>query len=276
MKGLFILNADDFGMAKSRNQAIFDAHKKGFLKSTSICVNGEEFEEAAKIIIPQCPSLGVGVHLNIIEGKALIPNSSLTDGSGYFKPGFIQLLRRSGNKKFLQDVEAEFRAQIEMGLKCIKFDHADSHVHTHGIPNIFKIAAKLVKEYKLGGIRTQHEKRYMVPDSEKNITLAFPINRIKIFLLNTFTKGNRKYLDGLKTNDYIVGVGYTAMMNSMTVEYGLARAARAAKKLDRIVVEALFHPDGLRQNAEYQIPFDAKLEEKIKALGFEISNYSGI
>jgi len=274
MKRAFILNADDLGMSKTRNKAIFDACQKGFLRSSSICVNGDEFDDAVKNVIQKCPELGVGVHLNIIEGKALIPKSSLTDTFGNFRPGFIQLLLRSGNRKFLEDVKNEFRAQIEKGLKEVKFDHVDSHVHTHGIPEIFKITAALAKEYGIKGLRTQYEKPYVVPGSKKNFTPAFPVNRIKIHLLNTFTRRSRRFLGNFhKTNDFLIGVGYTGMMDSKTIEYGLEKLA---KRRESMIVEALFHPDAERQNGEYQIPFDLRLLEKIKALGFELTNYTGL
>ena len=270
----FILNADDLGMSKTRNKAILDACQKGFLKSTSLCVNGDEFDDAVKNVILRCPELGVGVHLNIIEGRALIQKSSLTNSIGNFRLSFIQLLLRSRNKKFLEDVEKEFRAQIEKALEKIKIDHLDSHIHTHGIPGIFKIVAALSKEYGIPCIRTQHEKHYIVPGNKNNITLAFAINQIKIFLLNTFTGENRKVLDcSHKTNDFLIGIGYTAMMDSRTIEYGLKKFIR---KDDDIVIEALFHPDANCQNDEYQISFNRELEKKIKTMGFTITNYSGL
>jgi hypothetical protein len=114
----------------------------------------------------------------------------------------------------------------------------------------------------------------MVPDAGKNLTIAFPVNRIKIILLNTFTKGNRKFLGSLKTNDFLVGVGYTAMMNAQTVEYGIRKAAKAGG--ENVVIEALFHPDSANQNGEYNIPFDQNLEAKIKEMGFKITNYAGL
>jgi predicted glycoside hydrolase/deacetylase ChbG (UPF0249 family) len=275
MKRFFILNADDLGMSKTKNKAIFDAYDRGFLKSASLCVNGDEFEDAVKNVISRCPDLGIGIHLNIIEGRALIPISSLTDSYGNFRLNFFQLLLRSINRNFLKDVENEFRAQIEKGLVYIKFDHVDSHVHTHGIPRIFKIAAALAKEYGIKGIRTQFEKRYMAP-GRKNINLAFFINRIKIILLNTFTRKNIKILDSFyKTNDFLIGVGYTAMMDSLTVEYGLRKLANV-KTGSRAIAEALFHPDSKCQNGEYNIPFDQELKEKINAMGYEITNYSEI
>ena len=278
MKRYFILNADDLGMSKTRNEAIHNACQKGFLRSASLCVNGDEYDDAVKNVINKCPLLGVGIHLNIIEGRALIPNSSLTDASGSFKPGFLRLLLKSGDKKFLADMENEFRAQIEKGLKDVKFDHVDSHVHTHGIPAIFNIAAALAKEYGIRGIRTKYEKRYTVPGGEKSLT-AFYVNRIKIFLLNIFTAKNKKLIDNFYiTNDFLIGVGYTAMMDSQTIEYGLKKLTGQKENTIKknMIVEALFHPDAEKQNAEYAIPFDTELPEKIKALGFEMTNYSGL
>jgi predicted glycoside hydrolase/deacetylase ChbG (UPF0249 family) len=49
---LCILNADDFGMSKTRNEAIGKGYKFGFLKSTSICTNGDEFDDAIRHILP--------------------------------------------------------------------------------------------------------------------------------------------------------------------------------------------------------------------------------
>ena len=268
----FILNADDLGMSKTRNKAIYNACKNSFLRSSSLCVNGDEFDDAVINVIEKCPELGIGIHLNIIEGKAIIPKSSLTDFSGNFKHSFIRILYESGNNKFLKDVENEFRAQIEKGLEVIKFDHIDSHVHTHGIPAIFKIAFNLAKEYGINGIRTQFEKRYKVPGNNRNLTFSFFVNRIKIFLLNAFTVKNKRVLgDFYGTNDFLIGVGYTAMMDSRTIEYGLKKLDKSKEK---IVVEALFHPDAQKQNDEYRIPFDFKLLESIKALRFELTNYS--
>ena len=63
----------------------------------------------------------------------------------------------SNDPKFLEQVEFEFRTQIETVMNYTKVDHIDSHVHTHAIPNIFKIVARLAKEYNIPYIRTQHE-----------------------------------------------------------------------------------------------------------------------
>ena len=276
----FILNADDFGMSGAFNRAVLEGYSSGILKSVSLTANGEAFEEASKKVIPACPGLGVGIHLNIIEGKSLcLDLDRLTDNNGNFNNSFGALLLKSLNTKdntFLEQVEKEFRAQIEEVLKYTKVDHIDSHVHVHAIPRIFDIVCKLAKEYGIKQIRTQFEKPYMIPDVHRHLNLKYPVNLIKVALLNFFTLINehtvKKY--ELSTNDYLIGVAYTSMMNSLAVSYGLM-----AVNQQEAVVEALIHPcrydDGTIDNhfAEFQITKNLKLKDKIEKLGFQITNY---
>ena len=148
----FILNADDFGMSKAHNRAVLVGYHNGFLSSASLCANGKAFNAGVNEIIPECPNLGLGVHLNIIEGRSLTKAPLLTNKRGKFNNGYLQLLLKSNDPKFLNEVEFEFRTQIETILNYTKVDHIDSHVHTHAIPNIFKITARLAKEYKVDGV----------------------------------------------------------------------------------------------------------------------------
>ena len=277
----FVLNADDFGMSEAYNRAILEGYSSGILKSASLVANGEAFEEAWKKVIPACPDLGVGVHLNIIEGKPLCLNlDKLTDADGNFNNSYVQILLKSLNKKdnlFMEQMEKEFRAQIEEVLRHTKVTHIDSHVHVHSIPPVFELVCKLAKEYRIKHIRTQFEKPYIIPDVNRHLTLKYPINLIKVALLDFFTVINRKKVHEyeLKTNDYLIGVAYTSMMNSLSVSYGLL----ALKNYENITAEALIHPcryeDGTIDNhfTEFQITKNMKLKDKIENLGFEITNY---
>ncbi len=277
----FILNADDFGMSEAYNRAILEGYSSGILKSASLVANGEAFEEAWKNVIPACPDLGVGIHLNVIEGKSLcLGLDRLTDEEGNFNNSYVQLLLKSLNKKdtaFMEQLEKEFRAQIEEVMKHTKVTHIDSHVHVHSIPAIFELVCKLASEYGIKQIRSQYEKPYIIPDVFKHLNLKYPVNLIKVMLLNFFTLLNESKVHKyqLNTNDYLIGVAYTSMMNSLTVSYGLM-----AIKYDRVTVEALIHPcryeDGTIDNhfAEFQITKNKKLKEKIEKLGYEITNYA--
>jgi predicted glycoside hydrolase/deacetylase ChbG (UPF0249 family) len=265
----FILNADDFGMSKAFNKAVLDGYNHGFLTSASICANGQDFEPAVNEIIPECPNMGIGVHLNIIEGNSIQNNEKFTNN-------YLQLMCFANDKTFLNKTEKEFRLQIERVLKFSKVDHLDSHVHVHAIPKIFELTCKLAKEYGISQVRTQFEKFYFVPDIVKHLNIKYPPNILKVLLLNSFTFKNKELIAkyGLKTNDYIIGVGYTGLMDDKTIYHGLS-----AIEDDSVVIEALIHPCNYeKQNnsshqKEFMITQNMDLKDKIQRLGFEIVNY---
>ncbi len=265
----FILNADDFGMSNAFNKAVIDGYNKGFLSSASICANGEAFSPAINEILPDCPKLGLGVHLNIIEGNSLLSGEKFTNG-------YIELISLSKNTEFIAKVEKEFRLQIERVLTSAKIDHLDSHVHVHAIPEIFELTCKLAKEYGIKQVRTQNEKFYLTPDIKKHLNFKYPPNILKIILLKYFTLKNKETIKkyDLTTNDYIIGVGYTGMMDDKTIFSGLS-----AIKEENVTVEALIHPcnysDGSKNQhyTEFLITQNLDLKDKVQRLGFEIGNY---
>lgn len=267
----FILNADDFGMSNAFNKAVLDGYHNGFLTSASLCANGVAFSMAANEIIPECPELGVGVHLNVIEGNSLQDNTKFNDG-------YLKLIYLSNNPSFIEQLEKEFRLQIEQVMKYTKVDHLDSHVHVHAIPKIFELACKLAKEYGIKQVRTQFENFYIIPDIKKHLNIKYPPNILKVLLLNNFTIKNRELIKQyeLQTNDYIIGVGYTSMMDDKAILQGLS-----AIKEDS-VVEALIHPCCFAKDmpknhhqTEFMITQNMDLKDKIQRLGFEITNYRG-
>lgn len=274
----FILNADDFGLSQHHNQAVLEGYVNGFLTSASLCANGEAFESAIHDILPDCPNLGIAAHLNIMEGNALTNCSFLTDNYGKFCINYALLLLNRNNKTMLEQIETEFRAQIEKILQHTQIDHLDSHVHTHAIPEIFEITCKLAQEYNIKYVRTQFEELYFIPKLEKHLNISYPMNLLKIALLQNFTLKNRKTIDkfGLKTNDFILGVGYTGMMDSDAIEYGLKNIE------EECIVEALIHPCKYNSSIknshtkEFSITQNMTLKDTINRLGFEITNYKNL
>lgn len=235
----FILNADDLGLSINHNKAVKKGYVNGVLRNASLIVNCDAFNDVVDNVIRHCPKLNVAIHLNIMEGKSLTYCPSLTDKNGFFNKGYLYLILNQYNKKVQKQIENEFKAQIEKALQNgIEIKRMDSHVHTHAIPEIFKISCKLAKEYNIGYIRTQFEKPYLV--FPKCCNIKFLINIIKILILNFFTLINKKTLEkyNLEYNDYILGVGYTAMMNSKTVLEG----AKSLKNKDNKTIEIVIHP----------------------------------
>ena len=68
MDKFLIINADDFGLCKGVNSGIAEAHTKGILTSTTLMTNMPAAEEAVKIA-KGLLTLGVGIHLNLTEGR---------------------------------------------------------------------------------------------------------------------------------------------------------------------------------------------------------------
>ena len=276
----FILNADDFGLSKDLNRAVLEGYQAGLLKSASLVANGEAFDEAIEIIKNQCQELGVGIHLNVLEGKSLCSDlTTLTDSDNKFNNSFLQLFIKAYNTKekdFYTQLEREFRRQIETILSRTAVSHIDSHSHIHSIPKIFDMVCRLAKEYGIKQVRTHFEKPYIIPDFNKHLTWRYPKNILKTLMLGFFTIFNEATIHNyeLETNDYIVGLIYSTMMEAIAISYGIK-----AIKYDNITVEGIIHPcryeDGTINSHfdEFLLTKNKKLKDKIEQLGFEITNY---
>lgn len=277
-KKQLIFNSDDFGISKAVNEAIYKGFQEGILTSTCLLANGEAFEDAVLNYLPKMPEVGLGVHLNVIEAKTLTDfsrKSMLFDKNGNYNNGFIQLLIKSYNKKFMQEVEFEFRSQIEKILQYAKPDHINSHVHVHAIPRIFELTCKLAQEYDIPYVRTQYERFYFVPDIKKYLSPKFYINIIKLLLLNTFTIINQKTLKkyGRKSCNYFNGVLYTGFMDKNTVKYGILNSLKGKENVTEIIVHPTVDPEKKSNFVEFQTIIDKKLISEVSDMKADLKNY---
>lgn len=276
-----IINADDFGLSKGNNEAIKQGFLSGVITSTSLLTNTEGFINATEEILPQISDIDLGFHFNLMEGKSLTKSPLLSNADGTFNNSYGQLILKSTQKDFLNAIEAEFRLQIEKMLKYAQPSHVDSHVHTHAIPNIFKLVSKLAQEYGIKYIRTQKELPYFV--AEKSFNTKFALNIIKNILLNTFTAENVNLLknNNFKTNDYFIGVLYTGFMDEKAILEGLKKIEK-----DNSVTEIIFHPyialedtdkKGKEANIrEFLITQNTSIRKQIEETGFNFTNYGDL
>jgi predicted glycoside hydrolase/deacetylase ChbG (UPF0249 family) len=137
MKKRLIINADDFGLSHGITDGILLTHRKGLLTSTSLLVNQPATEYAVRRA-PEVSNLGVGIHLNLTEGKPVLPKDkvpTLVNAAGEFiGPSDMgrRLLRWEASPR---EIEAEFRAQIQqMKSLGLQPTHADSHHRIHMYP----------------------------------------------------------------------------------------------------------------------------------------------
>ncbi len=242
-----IIEADELGLTESFNQGILQAYNEGILQSACLRTNGSAFDNAINQVIPQCPGLGIGLHLNLVEGygdaKYAPTHSSLYDISGKYKNTFVKLLIRCymNDQRLLNEIKQDYRLQIEKVLATgIKLDHINSHQHSHIIPKIFRIVCELANEYDIPYVRLPKEIHYSCGNFSPYAPGWYYLNVLKLMTVNLFANRNKATaIDiGVKTNDYFLGVTYTGHMNITTVENGLAKLSELNPK----VVEVLLHP----------------------------------
>ncbi len=154
---LLILNADDFGMCNSTNEAIMRALAKGVVRSTTLMVPCPWSPQATHFLADH-PETSFGVHLTVISdpadyrwGSLVTPEKvpSLIDEGRYFY-NFEDFHKRLPQMK-LYELEVEFSAQIESVLAVgLKPTHLDWHAIRFGDrTDIIDLMTQLAKEYGL-------------------------------------------------------------------------------------------------------------------------------
>lgn len=174
-----IIRGDDMGFSHSGNLALIKSYKEGIQTSIEVIVPSPWFPEAVKML-EENPGIDVGIHLAItsewdnIKWRPLTSSPSIQDPEGYFYPMVFPNKNYPGrsiseNKWALSDIEKEFRAQIEMGLKKIpRISHISSHMGcTQVSPEVKAMAKRLAKEYKLDIDTEELGVKYMRYDGPK-------------------------------------------------------------------------------------------------------------
>ena len=154
---LLIINADDFGMCHSVNEAIIGALKEGIVHSTTLMVPCPWALHAMHFLTDH-PEIPFGVHLTAISDSvnnhwrpltAAEKVPSLLDEAGYFydfehMPEFMARVR-------LDQLEMEFRSQIEAvlvaGLEPVHLDWHSLRIRDRA--DIFDVMFRLAREYGL-------------------------------------------------------------------------------------------------------------------------------
>jgi predicted glycoside hydrolase/deacetylase ChbG (UPF0249 family) len=170
-----IVRGDDLGMTQGSIVAFEKGFKEGVLTCASLLVVAPWFEAAADLI-RRNPTWCIGVHLCLIgewqgyRWRPILPWGnvpSLVDADGFLFPAPDELW---SNKPKPEEVEAEFRAQINLALKKgVKLQYIDLHYAAND--DVKKIIRKLSKEYGLPISGTLGEKYaisvYKTPVNQK-------------------------------------------------------------------------------------------------------------
>ena len=265
-----IVTGDDFGLSVPINEAVSQSHQKGILTSTSLMVAAPEVDDAVARA-RELPTLNVGLHLVLSNGRSCLPASDIPDlvnADGKFSNNLVI----SGFKMFFmakmkQQLKDEIRAQFEaFKATGLRLDHVNAHNHMHLHPTVFDAIIEIGKDYGMNAVR--------VPE-EKPLKALIDNNKVKItkyaswLFLKPFTSRMKKQLrkNNIKFNTNIFGLHHTGHMNLDTL-------VRILPNLEDGLSEIYLHPatgqwddiDPAVKDYEFEAEYKALIHPRIKRI----------
>jgi predicted glycoside hydrolase/deacetylase ChbG (UPF0249 family) len=194
------------------NAGIIQAHREGVLTSTTLMANGDGFDDAVRLA-RETPTLDIGCHLVLVQGKSLVTGQSFPETPG----GVLAVLARRD-----LDLDAELRAQIEKIVAAgISPSHLDSHKHTHIVPSVFRTVVRLAQEFQIPFVRLPLDR-------------TAPYARVPCGLADRLYRrmGERR---GVRMTDHFIGFRLTGRLDEQSFGAALAR-------LEKGSTEFMCHP----------------------------------
>jgi hopanoid biosynthesis associated protein HpnK len=156
-----IVTADDFGLTPGVNEAVEEAHRHGILTAASLMVGAPAAADAIARA-RRLPTLRVGLHVVVVEGRPVLPAAEvpdLVDASGAFSTHLVRAgIRYFFSPRVRRQLAAEIRAQFEaFAATGLPLDHANSHNHMHLHPTVLALILATGREFGLRAVRVPYE-----------------------------------------------------------------------------------------------------------------------
>jgi hopanoid biosynthesis associated protein HpnK len=270
-----IVTADDFGAAVEVNEAVERAHRGGILSAASLMVAGPAANDAVRRA-KSLPTLRVGLHLVLVEGKPVLPASAvpgLVDSSGHFRTG---MARAGAAMFFLPKVRAQLAAEIEAQFAAfaatgLTLDHVNAHKHFHLHPTIASLIVKIGKAHGARGARVPLEPQDVLGQIEDHkasgvVALTAPFARA---LRSRFCRA------GIAAPDAVFGLAWSGAMTT-------SRLAGLIAHLPEGLSEIYTHPatgpypgsaPGYRYAAELAALTDPQVVASLAASGIKTGGF---
>jgi hopanoid biosynthesis associated protein HpnK len=279
-----IVTADDFGLAIPVNEAVERAHSRGILTAASLMVTATAAEDAVERA-HRLKSLGVGLHLVLVQGRPALAPAQIPDlvgPDGRFPNDPLRIgLRIFFSKRVQLQVEAEMRAQFELFRGTgLKLDHVNGHHHLHQHPTIVGLLIRMAGEYGIRAVRLPIEPFVPSWRAQKE-RLAWRFTAW-LFAASRFT-GMRRRLGraGIACNDHIFGLHESGRMTP-------ARVGRFLSRLPAGVSEIYCHPatrgwqrgDRLPESYlcidEFEAVADPAVRDRLREVGVERMTFTDL
>jgi len=258
-----IVTADDFGAAGEVNDAVEAAHRGGILTAASLMVSAAAAADAIGRA-RRMPSLRVGLHLVLVEGRPVLPTSAVThlvDGNGVFRSnmatlGMVISCSRRARRQLAAEITAQFEAFRDTGLPL---DHCNAHKHFHLHPVVGGLIAAIGARFGLRAARIPLEPARVLRRIEPRTSWAPALLTAPCALLLR----RRLRAAGLLTADRVFGLRWSGRMTRQ-------RLAGLIRHLPDGLSEIYLHPAtgpfaGAAPDYHYRDELDALMAPEVLA-----------
>ena len=266
-----ICNADDFGSSEGVNAGVLRAHREGVLTGTSLMVTGDAAEQAVALAT-QTPSLAVGLHLVLINGKAVLPRKDiphLVDTNGRFRnnavwAGLYYFSSRTAQRELLREMVAQFDRFAATGLPL---SHCDGHLLMHVHPTVMGRLIPLAEQYGAHGLRLPRDDLRL---SLKHSRRSWGLKIVWAFLFGLVTRwcSHRLQAHPLAVTDHVYGLLQSGHMDE-------AYVIDLLQRLNSPTAEIYFHPSE-RDEGEAYGPNRADLNTLLSRRVYNVIQQRGI
>jgi hopanoid biosynthesis associated protein HpnK len=218
-----IITADDFGADVAVNEAVEMAHRDGALSAASLMVGAPATADAAARA-RGLPSLRVGLHMVLVDGRPTLPPERvphLVGTDGRFRPnmaaaGAMMFFHPAARAELAAEIEAQYSAFAATGLGL---DHVNAHKHFHLHPTIARLIVDIGARHGLQAVRIPIEPTAPLAAAEPSaVPRRDPVVAAWAALART-----RVRRAGLLAPDQVFGLRWSGAMTEGRLE-GLIRA----------------------------------------------------
>ncbi len=276
-----LFTADDFGLSPSLNQAVARAHGFGLLRNASLMPAAPGSGQSLALA-RQFPGLCLGVHLTLIQGRAVLPPYTLprlVDEEGRFSSDPVGTgWRYFFDTRLLPEIRRELAAQIEAVLAAgLKVWHLNGHLNLHLHPRLAPLVVNLAREYGVPALRLARE------DWRTTAALApgnpFPKAALGVIFALLSQRARALAIDaGLVVNDHLFGLTNPGRVTEAFLVHLVPRLqpglteiySHPALAADPALVQAA--PD-YRRLEEFQALVSPRLQEALARQGVEVTDF---
>jgi hopanoid biosynthesis associated protein HpnK len=165
------------------------------------------------------PSLRVGLHIVLVDGRPVLPPAEIPDlvgadgafSSAQARAGFAFFFRPRVRRQLAREIRAQFEV---FGATGLALDHVNAHKHMHLHPTVARLIVEIGRDHGLRAMRLPYE-----PPGPLRAAEPQTPDRLGARLLRLWTGTLRRRLRraGIRANDQIFGLAWSGAVTERRV-----------------------------------------------------------